>query len=47
MIYNTKQNVSGKSVSGFNTRSNLIYDNNSGKATVYAQPGIVYSTQPN
>jgi parallel beta-helix repeat protein len=47
MIYNTMQNVSGKSVSGFNTRSNLIYDNNSGKATVYAQPGIVFSSKPN
>jgi len=46
-IYNTMQNVSGKSISGFSTTNNMIYNNNNGAAKVAAQNGIVYSTQPN
>ncbi|MEP6466469.1 MAG: right-handed parallel beta-helix repeat-containing protein [Parafilimonas sp.] len=46
-IYNTMQNVSGKSISGFSSTNNLIYNNNNGNAKVATQTGIVYSTKPN
>ena len=45
-IYNTMQNVNGKSVSGFSSTGNLIYDNNKGTSSVAVQSGIVYSVTP-
>ncbi|MBS1747270.1 MAG: right-handed parallel beta-helix repeat-containing protein [Bacteroidetes bacterium] len=48
-IYNTPQNLEGKSASGFSTTNNLIYNNknkNNGNASVATQGGIVYSTTP-
>jgi hypothetical protein len=45
-IYNTPQKLDGKSASGFDSKNNLIYNNNRGKATIGAQGGIIYSTTP-
>jgi hypothetical protein len=45
-IYNTLQNDNGKTVSGFSSINNLIYNNNKGKAVIAAQSGIIYKTQP-
>jgi hypothetical protein len=39
-IYNTLQN----GVSGFNTKNNLVYNNNKGNAIVATQQGIIYKT---
>ncbi len=39
-------NGHGKWVSGFDTKNNLIFNNNEGNAKVATQSGIVYSTAP-